>query len=199
MASAFISPLSVRFEWNQSRSPVCPQTNSKRNMSAKSPLSSESKGITPVATVAAPVPASAPSPNPQQAAGRAGRGNGGSETERSFQAGVVHDIRTPEEFDRLQEECNERDMLLVADFMAKWCRKCKYLLPRLRKLAAKHTHVSFCTIDVNGVARLPRQFSIAKMPTFIFIKQDETIETLIGGATPETVSGQLQEIVDRLA
>lgn len=199
MVTAFISPLSFCLGSNQHRSLICSQFVTGRSMSANNSLSGDAKPSTPVATIAAPAPPSAPSPNHQHASDKTHRPEGGSDGEQLFQFGIVHDIRTPEEFDRLQEECNRRDALLVADFMAKWCRKCKYLLPRFRKLAANHTHVYFCTIDVNGVARLPRQFSIAKMPTFIFIKQDETIETLVGGATPETVAGQLQAIVERLA
>lgn len=200
MVTTFISSLPVCLGSNRHPSLICSQFVTGRNMSANNSLSGDSKGSMPVATIAAPAPPSAPSPNHQHASDKThNKDEGGSDGEQLFQFGVVHDIRTPEEFDRLQEECNRRDALLVADFMAKWCRKCKYLLPRFRKMAANHSHVYFCTIDVNAVARLPRQFSIAKMPTFIFIKQDETIETLVGGAAPETVAGQLQAIVERLA
>lgn len=188
----FISSVPVGFPLTARRSSTCSRFSSSRRMFSNSPPSDRVAPATTFATIAAPAPRAAPSPSPQHA-------GGAGESERTFEPGIVYDIRTPEEFDRLQEECNNRDVLLVADFMAKWCRKCKYLLPRFRKLAAKHTNAMFCTIDVNGVARLPRQFSIAKMPTFIFLKQGEAIETLIGGSSPESVASQLQSTVERLS
>jgi thiol-disulfide isomerase/thioredoxin len=36
--------------------------------------------------------------------------------------------------------------------MAKWCRKCIYLKPKLERLAAEyHPHIKFYSVDVNDV------------------------------------------------
>lgn len=111
--------------------------------------------------------------------------------------GHVIEITTPEQFDLVCEQASHSKALMVVDFMAKWCRKCKYLLPRMRKLADKHPDVCFCTVDVNAVARLPRQFSIAKMPTFIFIRDGAPVHTFIGGASAQQAAAQLDALVDK--
>lgn len=83
--------------------------------------------------------------------------------------------------------------------MASWCRKCLYLLPRLRKLGLQFPNVYLCSVDVNKVARLPKQFEITKMPTFIFFRGDRQVGTLIGGASPQNVATQLQSAVEKYA
>lgn len=137
-----------------------------------------------VATIAVPAP---PSPTDESSAAC------------SLQPGQVISVATPDQFDELTAQAKENGALIVADFMAKWCRKCKYLLPRMRKLADKHPDVYFCTVDVNAVARLPRQFNITKMPTFIFLREGAPIRTYIGGASPQEVANHLDSLVEKHA
>lgn len=110
--------------------------------------------------------------------------------------GIVHAIATPEQFDVLRATAAESGALLVADFMASWCRKCIYLLPRMRKAGEKFPHVYFCSVDVNKVRRLPKEFSIDKMPTFVFLRGNKRVATLIGGAQPQQVAKSLMELIE---
>lgn len=112
-------------------------------------------------------------------------------------SGRVVDIERPEDFDALLEESAAANSLLIADFHAAWCRKCKYLLPRLRKLANEHPDVYFATVDVNKVARLPREFDIQKMPTFIFFSGGEQVEKLIGAAEAGAVVSSLRSTLEK--
>lgn len=113
--------------------------------------------------------------------------------------GVVHDIETPQQFDALVESAARDDALLVADFMAKWCRKCLYLVPRLNKIATKNPTLYFCKIDVNAVARLPKEFNISKMPTFIYIKNGKPVHVLVGGAEAPTVARNIEKLFEKYA
>lgn len=113
--------------------------------------------------------------------------------------GLVHGIQTPEQFDRLAEVAAREGRLLVVDFMAAWCRKCMYLLPQLRKIARGREDVYFCSVDVNKVRRLPKEFAIEKMPTFVFLRGDDRVDTLVAGMAPDKASRALRERVDKLA
>lgn len=108
--------------------------------------------------------------------------------------GIVHVVETPEQFDALVAAAGPNG-LLVADFLAKWCRKCMYLKARLPKLASEHPQVYFCTVDVNQVARLPRQYSIAKMPTFVFLRGGQVSESYVGAEDAQVVARKLRERV----
>lgn len=110
--------------------------------------------------------------------------------------GVVHTVATPEQFDSLLAAAGP-DGLVVADFMAKWCRKCVYLKARLPKLALAHPQVYFAIIDVNNVARLPREYSITKMPTFVFIRNGQVLESYVGAEEAPDVKRLLRERVEK--
>lgn len=116
-----------------------------------------------------------------------------SDEDATAKNGQLVDVRTPEQFDDLVAT----HPLVCVDFMALWCRKCKYLLPRMRKLAVAHPSVLFCTVDVNSVAKLPKRFEIAKMPTFVLLRNGEVVQTFIGGSSPEKVALQLEDIVKK--
>lgn len=114
-----------------------------------------------------------------------------------LRSGCVLAIETPEEFDSLLELTRTSNTLLIADFQAAWCRKCKYLLPRLRRMAVEHSNVYFATIDVNKVARLPREYQIQKMPTFLLFSGGQEVDRLIGAAEAGAVVTELQATVDK--
>lgn len=69
----------------------------------------------------------------------------------------------------------------------------------VRKIAAQFPDAYYCTVDVNKVARLPRQFKIAKMPTFIFLRAGETLETYVGAAEAPAVAAALAARVQQHA
>jgi thioredoxin 1 len=119
-----------------------------------------------------------------------------SPMEVSAAPGTVITVKSPEQFDSILAASDASDSLLVVDFHAEWCRKCKYLLPRFRKLSAAHPGVYFATVDVNAVARLPREFSIEKMPTFILFRNKKPVHEFIGGAEPPAVASTLAALVE---
>lgn len=111
--------------------------------------------------------------------------------------GVVHELLTPEQYDRLACVAAQSGHLLVVDFMAAWCRKCIYLLPKLRKLAKARPETYFCAVDVNKVHRLPREFEIKNMPTFVLVRDGREVGRFVGGAAPGKVAKQLEDVVDK--
>lgn len=114
--------------------------------------------------------------------------------------GLVHEIVTPDEFDRLLDVATQEKALLVVDFMASWCRKCLYLLPRLKKMGREDfEQVYYCSVDVNKVKRLPKQFEIAKMPTFVYLKNGERVDTVIGAAAPPKVVEAIRAKIEKYA
>ena len=73
----------------------------------------------PRATLAAP---------PDAGAAAGARRSEEEEEGRRFERGVVNALNTPDEFDALIGSANGAPIIL--DFMASWCRKCLYLVPK---------------------------------------------------------------------
>jgi Thioredoxin len=71
--------------------------------------------------------------------------------------------------------------------------------PRLRKLAEASPSTVFLSIDVNKVARLPREYGVESMPTFVFLHGDERVGGMVGGAEAGVIVARMQEAIDEHA
>ncbi|KAH8959328.1 hypothetical protein BDL97_06G073800 [Sphagnum fallax] len=86
---------------------------------------------------------------------------------------------------------------VVIDWMAKWCRKCIYLKPKLERLAAEyHPHIKFYSVDVNDVpAILLKRAEVSKMPTIQLWRNKEKEGEVIGGDTAGHVMDQVRAML----
>ena len=83
----------------------------------------------------------------------------------------------------------------VVDFFATWCGPCKMLAPMIEQLAQKYDgQVSFCKIDIDENLDLANAFRINAVPTVMFFKDGQAVETLVGVQPPAV----LEEAVKKL-
>ncbi|CAL5219423.1 g1252 [Coccomyxa viridis] len=95
-----------------------------------------------------------------------------------------------------EEEFNEavsQSKIVVVDWMAKWCRKCIYLKPKLQKLFQEEfPGVPLVFIDVNAVpGSLVTGNGIRKMPTIAVYKEGKKISEHVA---QETGTGSFQKV-----
>lgn len=114
------------------------------------------------------------------------------------------------------------DKVVVVDFFATWCGPCKMIAPTLEDLAGKHasslvvlkvsewtyahfdlviSFVYFITnfnlfrqVDVDECEDLAMRYDISSMPTFIFIKNGEKIDSFSGANREKLEKTILQHI-----
>jgi thioredoxin-like negative regulator of GroEL len=96
----------------------------------------------------------------------------------------------------VQERCKAADRSV---FRTERCRKCKFLLPRLRKLAIQYPNVTVCTVDVNSVSRLPREYGITAMPSFVLFADGARVDDVSGGAEAGVVFQRLRDAIETRA
>lgn len=87
---------------------------------------------------------------------------------------------------------------LIVDWEAKWCRKCKYLKPKLAKLQEVFPKLRFVSLDVNKAPMTVVQGAgVTKMPTVQIWKQGQSVNQVIGGedgkAVVEKIRSMLQD------
>ena len=72
--------------------------------------------------------------------------------------------------------------LMVLDFTASWCGPCKSLTPFITYLKEQYENVEFYEIDIedDNTETITNTFDIKKVPTFIYYKNGEVCNTLIG-------------------
>lgn len=70
--------------------------------------------------------------------------------------------------------------LTVVDFYATWCGPCKMIAPIVEKLAESVPAAHFIKVDVEESPDIAKEYGISAMPTFLFFKNGEKIETVVG-------------------
>ena len=76
--------------------------------------------------------------------------------------GRMHDIRSEEDFQKLQSTGH----LVVANFGATFSGPCNRFKETFQKLAEEYADVLFCTIDVDEMDELAGKHGIKDVPTF---------------------------------
>ena len=71
----------------------------------------------------------------------------------------------------------------IIDFYADWCGPCKVIAPAFEKPSKGIKAVSFGKVDIDKTPDLAQRFSVMSIPTTIFFKHQEPIDTLAGSLT----------------
>ena len=75
---------------------------------------------------------------------------------------------------------DDADKLVVVDFTATWCGPCQRIAPLFQQLADENQNVTFVKVDVDENEETAAAYGISAMPTFIFIKNKQKLETMQG-------------------
>ncbi|KAJ5690353.1 Thioredoxin [Penicillium macrosclerotiorum] len=104
--------------------------------------------------------------------------------------GKVIEITTPEEWDELVKNSTDN---IVVDFHATWCGPCKAIAPAIEKASEEEANenVKFYKVDVDQLAGVAADNGISAMPTFLFFKNGEKVET-VRGANPPAIQAGIQ-------
>ncbi|XP_075149309.1 thioredoxin 2 [Haematobia irritans] len=104
---------------------------------------------------------------------------------------MVYTVSSKSDFDQQLE--NAADKLVVVDFYATWCGPCKMIAPRLEELSKEYAgKVVFIKVDVDDCEDVAMEYGISSMPTFIFIKNKQNLETF-SGANAEKLLALIQK------
>ena len=82
---------------------------------------------------------------------------------------------------------------VLVDFKADWCMPCKLLTPKLDNVLNKYPTIKLVVINVDEVdSNIMINLGVKSIPTLIFYKNGQKIDTISGNQTEE----QLSEFLD---
>lgn len=86
-----------------------------------------------------------------------------------------------------QEEALESNIPVIVDFYADWCGPCKMMAPIIDQLATEYEgKVKIGKVNTDENRAIASKYNIMSIPTIIFIKDGEVVETTVG-ALPKQV------------
>jgi thioredoxin 1 len=83
-------------------------------------------------------------------------------------------------FNKAHEDEALRSEKAVICFSAPWCVPCQTFSPTYSQIADDNKHIHFYKIDVDESQEFTDLFKIQSIPAFIFIKNGEKINEIIG-------------------
>ncbi len=81
-----------------------------------------------------------------------------------------------------EREVVKADKLVIVDFWAEWCGPCKMIAPLLDEIARDMGgKIKIVKVNVDQEQELAQQYGIYNIPTLLFFKGGEVVETVVGG------------------
>ncbi|XP_066381146.1 thioredoxin H-type-like [Miscanthus floridulus] len=110
--------------------------------------------------------------------------------------GTVIACHTKEEFDAQLAKGNEAGKLVVIDFMSPTCGACQEIAPVFAACAKEYpTKGVFLKVDILELKEVAKSNNIQAAPTFVFIRDDLTLESFVG-AYPDKLRNTIKEFID---
>ncbi|XP_077981657.1 thioredoxin-like [Glandiceps talaboti] len=87
-------------------------------------------------------------------------------------------VKTKADFDAALKGAGSK--LVAVDFTASWCGPCKFIGPKFEEMSKEFTDVVFIKVDVDDNGETAEANGVSAMPTFIFFKNGEKVDSLTG-------------------
>ena len=93
-------------------------------------------------------------------------------------------MKTLEEAQDIISKASSDGKLVVIDFTASWCGPCRLIAPFYAELSDSEDVINlgvvFLKVDVDENADTAQEYNVSAMPTFIFVKNGEVVDRLMG-------------------
>jgi thioredoxin 1 len=89
--------------------------------------------------------------------------------------------------------------LTIVQFTANWCSSCQEFQPTLEQLKGLYPNdtVVFAKVDVDQYPELADQYNVDKLPTFLFFKNRNIINFIIGNESINQFKRMINDILNK--
>ena len=93
------------------------------------------------------------------------------------------------------ETIEEGSGLTMVDFWAEWCGPCRMVAPIVEELAEEYGDegLKVGKLDVDANPQVTVRFAVRSIPSILFFKDGEHIDTVVGAVPRPTLEAKVQE------
>ncbi|KXK27058.1 MAG: Thioredoxin [candidate division WS6 bacterium OLB20] len=98
-----------------------------------------------------------------------------------------------------QAEVLEFDGVTIVDFWAEWCGPCRVQGPIIDAIAERYSNnpkVRIFKLNVDENPETQSQYHVMSIPTLIFYKGGDAVETMVGLRPEEDIEDKLKELLE---
>ena len=93
-------------------------------------------------------------------------------------------------------EDTTKEGISLVDFWAPWCGPCRMLAPVIDELAADFEgKAKICKVNSDEEQDLAVKFGVRSIPTILFMKDGEVVDTMVGAASKQAFADKLNSLI----